>query len=453
VTTRVAVIGGGWAGIAAAVEARRRGHAVTLFEMAPQLGGRARGVASDGVMLDNGQHILIGAYVDTLALLRTLGVDIDAALLRTPLRLTGPDGAGLQLRSGAPITAFAGAVLRQHGWSVGERLALLRAAGGWALRGFRCDPALTVATLTQALPKAVRDGLVDPLCVAALNTPSTEASATVFLRVLKDALFSGPGSADLLLPRVDLGALLPGPAQRWLEANGVTVRLARRVGSLAPLSSPASQSSLASLASLAPGSPIVPMSPRSPLPGAGWSVDGESFDRVVLAASAVEAARLAVTISPAWSRAAAALAYEPIVTVYARSEGTRLPEAMLVLPAADDAPAQFVFDRGRLGGPAGLLAFVISGAQRWVDEGSAAVVRATLAQGTHTLGAHLRAPLVAVRTLTEKRATFRCTPGLERPPMQIAPGLVAAGDHVDGPYPATLEGAVRSGVFAVHALG
>ena len=420
----VAVIGGGWAGLAAAVEARQRGHAVTLFEMAPQLGGRARGVASAGLMLDNGQHILIGAYVDTLALLRTLGVDVDAALLRMPLRLTDPDGSGLHLKSGAPALAFAGAVWRQRDWSVGERLALLRAAAGWAWDGFRCDPALTVAALTQRMPKAVREGLVDPLCVAALNTPSTDASATVFLRVLKDALFSGPGSADLLLPRVDLGALLPGPAQRWFEAHGVTVRSMHRVDSLTP----------------------------HPRHAQAWSLDGEAFDRVVLAASPVEAARLTAGIAPEWSRAAAALAYEPIVTVYARSEGTRLPEPMLVLPAADDAPAQFVFDRGQLGGPAGLLAFVISGAQRWVDEGTEAVVRATLAQATRALGQHLRAPLTHLRTLTEKRATFRCTPGLRRPPMPIAPGLMAAGDHVDGPYPATLEGAVRSGLGAARAL-
>ena len=418
---RVAVVGGGWAGLAAAVEATRRGERVTLFEMAPQLGGRARDVELDGLLLDNGQHILIGAYVETLALLRTVGVDPSDAFLRTPLRVTYPDGVGLQLQQGSPIQAFGAAVLRQRGWPVGARLALLAAATGWAMRGFRCDAALTVAALTQRLPAAIRDDLIDPLCVAALNTPASDASASVFLRVLKDALFSGPGSADLLLPRVGLGALLPAPALRWLDAAGATVRLTRRVESIERATS-------------------------------DWSVDGERFDRVVLATTPTEAARLVRDIAPAWSNSATALRYEPIVTVYLRAEGVRLREPMLALRADADAPAQFAFDRGQLGGPTGLLGFVVSGAQPWVDRGTAAVTQATIAQAQAALGDQLAGvTLEPIRTFTEKRATFRCTPGLQRPPMTIAPGLLAAGDHVDGPYPATLEGAVRSGLAAARA--
>jgi hydroxysqualene dehydroxylase len=122
---------------------------------------------------------------------------------------------------------------------------------------------------------------------------------------------------------------------------------------------------------------------------------------------------------------------------------------MLALRSDAQAPAQFVFDRGQLGGPAGLLAFVISGAQAWVDAGMEATLQATLAQAQASLAAHLRGPLQAVKTLTEKRATFRCAPNLARPGGAIAPGLHAAGDFVVGPYPATLEGAVRSGVASV----
>ena len=418
---RVAVVGGGWAGIAAAVEAVRRGHSVTLSEMAPQLGGRARSVAAGEHVLDNGQHILIGAYVETLALLRAVGVDIDRAFVRTPLRLSAPDGTGLHLRPGPPIAAFVAAVWRRRGWSAFERLALLAAATRWAVRGFRCDPALTVAALTAGLPDTVRDGLIDPLCVAALNTPAEAASASVFLRVLKDALFSGPGSADLMLPRVGLSELLAEPARRWLEAAGATIRLGHRVDALE-------------------------------LRADGWTVDGERYDAVVLAATPTESARLTRAIAPDWSRAAASLRYEPIVTVYAESAGTRLPEPMLALRADARSPAQFVFDRGQLGGPVGLLAFVISGAQPWVDRGIDATTRATLEQARAALGT-LRQPLRPVRTLTEKRATYRCTPSLRRPSMQIAPGLLAAGDHVAGPYPATLEGAVRSGLRAMGRLG
>jgi hypothetical protein len=126
---------------------------------------------------------------------------------------------------------------------------------------------------------------------------------------------------------------------------------------------------------------------------------------------------------------------------------------MLALSADErDCPAQFVFDHGQLGGHAGLLAFVVSGAQPWLDRGIASTRDATLAQATQALSAQLKAPLRAVRVLTEKRATFRCTPALRRPAGPIAPGLQAAGDYVAGPYPATLEGAVRSAVQAVRAL-
>ena len=415
----VAVVGGGWAGLAAAVEATRLGHHVTLFEMAPQLGGRARGVEIDGLVLDNGQHILIGAYSATLALMRIVGVDVGAALLRTPLRLTGPDGSGLHLEAGAPIAAFTRAVLAQRRWTVADRLALLAAASGWALRRFRCSDEITVAELTVRLPPAIRAQLIEPLCVAALNTPAAEASARVFLRVLKDALFSGAGSADLLLPRVSLSALLPEPARRSLA--GVQVRLHTRVTSLRAR-------------------------------GDAWLVDGERFDRAVLAATPTESARLAADIAPAWARSVAALRYEPIVTVYAQCDDSRLPAPMLALHSDTRSPAQFVFDRGQLGGPRGLLAFVVSGAQTWVDQGLELTTQATLGQARAALSEHLRAPPRAVHTIAEKRATFRCTPGMHRPTSRIATGLLAAGDYIDGPYPATLEGAVRSGLSVASLL-
>ena len=419
---RVAVIGGGWAGLAAAIEATRIGHVVTLFEMAPQLGGRSRGIGTAG--LDNGQHILIGAYTETLALLRRVGVDTHAAFMRTPLRIAYPDGAGLKLRSGSPLIAFARAVLTQRGWPWQARARLLTAAAGWTLRGFHCDASLTVAALTAQLPRVVRDELVDPLCVAALNTPSTHASATVFLRILKDALFSGVGCADLLLPRTSLSALLPEPGQQWLEHSGASIRLSRRVQSLSRA-------------------------------GAGWQVDDEHFDAVVLATTPQEAARLTRDINPDWSATAAALQFEPIVTVYLHCASVRLPEPMLALRSDARSPAQFVFDRGQLGGPPGMLAFVISGAAEWVAHGTQATLAATLAQA-RTVLASLAHPatlrLEPIQVVIEKRATFRCTPELLRPAQTIAANLSAAGDHIDGPYPATLEGAVRSGLRAAHAL-
>ncbi|MCR5864970.1 hydroxysqualene dehydroxylase HpnE [Aquincola sp. J276] len=421
---RVAVIGGGWAGLAAAVAGVQRGAQVTLFEMAPQLGGRAREVPMDGLPLDNGQHILIGAYRHTLALMRTVGASPEALLLRCPLALVYPDGSGLRLPPGSAIPAFVRGVLAYPGWGWRDRASLLLAAGRWGASGFRCAPRDGVAQLTRSLSPAVRQQLIEPLCVAALNTPTQRASGRVFLRVLRDALFSGAGSADLLLPRASLGALLPAPAQAWLQSRGATVRMGQRVQQLQR-------------------------------EGSAWQVEGQAFDQVLLATSAREAARLAQPLAPAWAARAAAFDYEPIITVYLRCPGARLPLPMMALQAGPQAPAQFVFDLGALAGDRGthgVFAFVISGARDWAALGLEATAEATLlqAQAAFAPGTWPVVPTV-LRTLAERRATFLCTPGLDRPPAAVAPGLWAAGDYVEGPYPATLEGAVRAGQAALAA--
>ena len=216
---KLAVVGGGWAGLAAAVRTTEAGHAVTLFEMAAHWGGRAREVAVDGRALDNGQHILIGAYRRTLALMLTVGADTDALLLRRPLELRYPDGRGLQVPPGPAWLGFARAVAGCQGWTTRERLALMAAATGWALAGFRCAPQLTVAQLCRRLPSAVQELLVDPLCVAALNTPAREASATVFLRVLRAAVAAHFGAATQALA-------LAWTAPFAVECNSITGALA-----------------------------------------------------------------------------------------------------------------------------------------------------------------------------------------------------------------------------------
>ncbi|AMM26099.1 hydroxysqualene dehydroxylase HpnE [Variovorax sp. PAMC 28711] len=414
---KVAIVGAGWAGLACAVEATRLGHAVTLFEAARTPGGRARRIDGDrGLALDNGQHILIGAYRATLALLRDVGVDPDAALLRLPLSLRFADGGGLKLpRLPAPLDLLAG-IATARGWTLRDKLSLLRVALRWRLTGFRCASADSVAILCAGLTPRVMQELVEPLCVSALNTPVERSSGTVFLRVLHDALFSGSGGADLLLPRVDLGALFPDAAMAWLAQRGADLRVGHRVRTIAP--------------------------------DAGcWQADGEPFERVVLACAPWDAARLVRTsgaAADAWCETTEALRFEAIATVYLRG-ASPLAEPMLALRSDANAPAQFVFDRGQLGGPAGLLALVVSANEAPRD----ALERQSLAQAAAQLD---QAGLDVVQTVVEKRATFACTPSLVRPAMTIAPGLLACGDYIDGPYPATLEGAVLSGLAAGEAL-
>jgi squalene-associated FAD-dependent desaturase len=416
VPRRIAVVGGGWSGLAAAVEATRLGHAVTLFEMAAQLGGRARRVDAGGLTLDNGQHILIGAYVQTLTLMRDVGVDTGKALLRLPLALLDARGNGLALRGKRPLPALLRAVLAHRGWRLRDRLALLSAATGWATGGFRCAEHLDVARWSAALPLAVRRDLIEPLAVAALNTPVREASASVFLRVLRDVLLGAPGAADLLLPRTPLSELLPAPAERWLRAAGADVRSAQRVRQI---------------------------------DASGPTVDGEHFDAVIVATSPTEAARLAAPIAPGWADRAAALQHQPIATVYLRGETAPWPAPMLSLRSGDGhAPAQFAFDLEALGREPGVYAFVVSGAAQWVERGVSALEAAAIEQASEQSPGRWR----LLRTLVDRRATFVCTPGLLRPGASIAPTVAAAGDYVDGPYPGTLEGAVRSGVAAANAM-
>ncbi len=433
---RVAVIGAGWAGCAAAVEATRLGHQVTLYETTRVPGGRARRVGStlagEPIALDNGQHILIGAYADTLQLMGELGVDVSAAFLRMPLTLQFPDGTGLTLPDWpAPLDALAG-IVGARGWNMTEKLSLLKLAAGWRLGGFQCAPEVSVADLCRGLAPRVMDMLIAPLCVSALNTPTERSSGQVFLRVMHDALFAESGGSNLLLPRQDLSALLPEPAIAWLQKEGAAVY---------------------------PGTRALAISQE----GAGWVVQtdnhsadhsdspaetSQAVDAVVLACPPLEAARLANTGSAegaAWAAAARSLHYEALTTVYAHREGARLAQPMLALRDGPGVPAQFVFDRGQLDGPAGLLAFVISAS----TGDSAELTQQVLAQASAQLGL---SSLTPVQTIVEKRATFACTPGLQRPAANIEPGLLACGDYVQGPYPATLEGAVRSGLQAARHL-
>jgi hydroxysqualene dehydroxylase len=426
---RLAIVGAGWAGMAAAVTATRAGHHATVFEAARAVGGRARalnGTLPDGtpVVLDNGQHILIGAYSETLKLMRTVGVDPEASLLRLPLTLLFPDGRGLALPDWpSPLDALAG-IARAKGWTWADKWSLLRAATGWQIGGFACAPHTSVADLCRTLTPTVQATMIDPLCVSALNTPAARASGQVFLTVLRDSLFGGRGSSNLLLPRADLGALFPQAAADWLQAQGGVVQLGTRVEQITHQAK-------------------------------GWLVNGQAFDAVIWATASSNAALALVesaqsapeTIATAmrtWATTAQALQFEAIATVYCYGTGARLSQPMLALRSDAAYPAQFVFDRGQLGGPQGLLAFVVSASEGDRDTLQTQV----LAQAQAQLGL----ALTPLQTVVEKRATFACTPGLVRPGPAIAPGLWACGDYVDGPYPATLEGAVRSGVAAARAL-
>ena len=445
---KIAVIGGGWAGMAAAVRLAQQGHAPEVFEASRTLGGRARALmlgASDTpqVEADNGQHILIGAYRESLQLMRAVGLDPEQLLLRKPLAMRFADGSGLSFsRWPAPLDALAG-IASAKGWSLAERAALLHRAVRWRLQGFRCAETATVADVCTALPTRLMDEFIEPLCVSALNLPAAQASGSVFLRILKDALFAGSGGSHFLVPRCSLSDLFPAPAAMWLQKQGLAVHAGCRVQELIPSGA---QWQL-----------------RVQQPELATQLEQTRFDAVVLACPPQETARLALGASederlPAragvryqrWAAEAQALQHTAIATVYARTSH-RLPANLpwLALRPLANAPAQFVFDRGHLhqsdAQQQGLMAFVISDCR--VERQT--LQQQVLQQAREELG---WSDITPVQTVIEKRATFACTPALQRPTPELGHGLWACGDYVAGPYPATLEGAVRSASAAIEGL-
>ena len=415
----VSIIGGGWAGLAAAVAACDAGHRVNLYEASSSLGGRARSLPHtvNDLPLDNGQHILIGAYSATLGLMQRVGLDPQALLLRMPLDVRFADQRGLSLPNWpAPWHALWG-ILNASGWSALDKWSLLKTCVAWQINGFTCPQTWCVSDLMRHhnLRERVVDELIEPLCLSALNTPMAQASAAVFLHVLQDALMGGPGSSDLLIPRVDLHQLLPQACAAWLSERGAQVHLSHRI-SADDLSSEA----------------FTP-SPQHTL---------------ILATPAWEAARLTVNLNPTWSAQAQALSHLPIATVYVRCNDLGfkgLSRPMVALHSQADRPAQFVFCRTELTQQKGVLACVISAC----DTERGLLETQVLQQLQEQLDLQ---QLEVLQTVVEKRAAFACTPHLQRPVCRVAPHVWACGDYVAGRYPATLEGAVRSGLQVVAQL-
>lgn len=420
---RIAVVGGGWAGLACGVELAAAGRRVCVLEASKQLGGRARRVDAHGHALDNGQHILIGAYRETLRVMRLAGAEPEELLQRRPLELNYPGSFRLHLpRLPAPLHLAAG-LLTAKGCSLAEKLGAARFMRALQADGYRLANDVPVAELLDRHRQTgpIRRHLWEPLCLAALNTPPEHASAQIFANVLRDSLGGRREDTDLLLPAADLDRVFPEHAARFIAAQGGEIRLSTRVESV-----------------------------RQPL-----AIDGEAFGHVVIAAAPQHAAGLLKGI-PETKHIAGMLdgyRYEPIGTVYlGYPGGLRLPFPMLGMDANTPGRlGQWVFDRGQLGGMDGVMGFVLSAEGDWDERDNAALAAALHEELQAVVGRTLPEPGWH-QVIRERRATFSCRPGLPRPDSRTPlRGLWLAGDYVCADYPATLEGAVRSGVAA--ALG
>ena len=441
----VIVVGGGWAGLAAAVELCCHRVRVTLLEAASQLGGRARGVAHGSHLIDNGQHLLLGAYRDTLRLLQVVGVAETAVLQRQPLHLLlkSPHQPDIRIRCPtlpAPLHLITG-LLRAKGLTMADRLAALPLCRSVLTAGFikyNAEQDISVAAwlARHKQPSTLIRILWQPLCLAILNTPVEAASAQVFIRVLKDAFGRQRNDSDLLFSRVDLGSIFPAPARHFIETHGGAVNLNQRVKALC----------------------LRLHNNAGAVQGVITATQEINADHVILAVPPVSCQRL---LEPHAELCGIAqrlrqIGYEPICTVYVRYP----PHVKLEIPMIGllDTTSQWVFDRG-LYGPeqAGVMAVVISGPGEHMTLSNQALstrVVEELGQIFTEWPAPLHDPKDAI-IIREKRATFSCHTGIGslRPAATLpVRGAWLAGDYTDTGYPATLEGAVRSGIHCARTL-
>lgn len=426
--TNVTIIGGGWAGLATAIELCQHGVPVTLIEATRQLGGRARCVAFDAERVDNGQHLMIGAYRETLRLL-TLVHAPPLTRRRLQLHLHTPveKFSLMAPRLPAPLHLVA-ALLTARGISAHERYCALRFCIALAWRRFQLVNDISLAQLLaqhRQTPRLI-ECLWEPLCLATLNTPLNEASAQVFLTVLRDAFARRRADSDLLFAATDLGQMFPAPALEFIEQHGGRIILGERINEL--------------------------------------RIAGDTFEAVAGAQQAHPSQYLVIA-TPAYTTARllaphAALQtiahnleqlhYEPICTVYLRYPAHVTLNTNMV--GFTGTITQWVIDRAHCDQP-GLMAAVISAHGAHMDLSNEELtqrVRDEIARRYPTWPAAYNSMVIR-----EKRATFACRVYINalRPTNETpVRGLWLAGDYTATGYPATLEGAVRSGVNCARKI-
>jgi squalene-associated FAD-dependent desaturase len=419
---KVAIIGGGLAGLSAASKLAEAGIDVTLFEAAPQLGGRARAFNWKGKRLDNGQHILLGAYQQTLKLMASVGIDEKNVLLRLPLALNMHQSFSLKAkRLPAPLHLLFG-LLTATDLSWPERFAAIRFFVWLKAIRFKLtqDKPLLDLLIQKNQPTRLIKWLWEPLCLAALNTPIASASGQTYLNVLRDSFNQNKNDSDLLLPKVDLSALLSQPIAEHIKKHGGKIVLSTAVSQI-----------------------------EQTMNGFNLNIaskEASEFSHVVIATSPHHVH--AITSQLDITRDAA-FDYQPIYTVYIQYPShIKLPH---VMTGFTQGIPQWAFDRGQLCGQDGLIAVIVS-AEGAHQKLSQQALGETIIEELKESFPDLPSPEWH-KVIAEKRATFACVSGLKRPKQltHIA-NLYLAGDYTDGDYPATIEGAIRSGLSAAQLV-
>jgi squalene-associated FAD-dependent desaturase len=455
---RVAVIGGGLAGLSAAIALSEAGASVTLLEARPRLGGATCSFSRDGLIVDNGQHVFLRCCTAYRGLLARLGMAGSVILQdRFDITVASPAGRARLRRTGLPGPLHLGAALARYRLlSYPQRLRVARAV--LAMAALNPDRADLDATrlgdwlAAHGQDERTRRVLWDLFTVSSLNVPGDEANLALAATVVKTALLGARDAADIGVPAIPLGDLHGRAAASLLSRLGARVLLTAKVAAVTVPPPGQADGATARFRVLLAGR-------RG---GDGPAVI--EADGVVLAVPPEVAARLMPadadgdrrradpgTPGPAQWRE---LVTSPIVNVHVIYDRrvTRLP-----FLAAVGSPVQWVFDRT---GPSGLragqyLAISLSAADSYVNVPAEALREMFLPALAELLPAAHGARVTDFFVTRERRATLRQVPGCERlrPPAATAvPGLVLAGAWTDTGWPDTMEGAVRSGLNAVRAM-
>ncbi len=432
---KIAVLGAGYAGLACAVELVARGHEVTLLESRALLGGRAHSFVDPktGLVLDNGQHILMGCYHETLALLRKLGV---TDRLLTPPRLHVPyrsaqGESSLTAVAPAPFHLLS-ALLHFGELSFGDKLAATKLALRLRL-GHQPRTGETVEAWLRRwkqTPNIVR-ALWEPLCLAALNEPVGTGSAALFATVIRRTFLAGAADSTIYLSRVGLSELFGGEVETLLEMCGGQVRLQ------APVTALRFDGGRVAEVALSDGTALQPDAVVSALP---WHV--------------------LRGLLPAESKLAGAcreLGEAPIVSLHLWLDRAILDEPFVGFL---DSPLHWLFTRdliqGRTPGhPGHVVTAVISGAREMLEVSAGELEELTLRELRRFLPLAREAKVLHRMVYKARSATFAATPEAEalRPgPSTPWRNLWLAGDWTDTGLPATIEGAIMSGGYAAAAV-
>jgi squalene-associated FAD-dependent desaturase len=434
---RVAIVGGGLAGITAALDCADAGLEVTLLEVRRRLGGAAYSFERDGMMMDNGQHVFLRCCTAYRALLERLGslgqLHIQERLDIPVLAPRAPAARLRRSRLPAPLH-LAAALARYPHLSPRERLRAALAA----LALGRLDPAderLDAETLGAFLerhsqgPRAVA-ALWDLVALPTLNVGAARASLALGAFVFQTGLLSSADAGDIGFHRGTLDETIGEPAARALSAAGVDVRLGWGAERLAG------------------GAGAFELGGRA-------GEEAVHADAVIVALPHTRAGSLIEALLPESARALEAMSSSPIVNLHIVYDREVCEEPFA---AGVGTPVQYIFDRTEAAGaPAGsqYLAVSLSGAEREMAMRDDALRAAYLPAIEELLPRARGAQVLRFVATREHAATFSAVPGVGalRPPSRArVRGLALAGAYTDTGWPATLEGAVRSGHAAARAV-